>query len=660
MKIPRIELYSFPQITKQVNRIINQLECLNSRFCDFCAAVNTCLGISDDGDPTLFLNQQGVWATPGGGGGGSLTISEDGSSIVTNTTEIDFTGDNISVVDSGGGVATITVGSPVPIEVTLAQFQALEAANNLQYPDLYVITDIQNGLAIESISASSYNPLGTLQMYIPDYTITGVYKGQLEATDTVTIADRWVWGNKVWQSITGVNSPAIDAYTLDPTDWTELSPSVANGYILYKFIAEFDSVGGVVTSLKQPIEQNISTVPTALIPLLGLDAIQANQWANDSLQYYNNIATGSSNNRIIDSFIFMNQNVKLTENDLQGGSSISNNSGDSGGGEFFQNVLTGNAQMTQNTLVSNSLYELNTLSDGTKIQTMSSHNSEITGCILSGDSNNDIGYGHQRDASAVRDCSMTGVMCKIEAFLQNNNSLIENINFSGEVNTLTGLSQLLLDNITNISASGDAFFMGGITQNGYSVIDNITSSLNNVNITNISQNRGTIQNVNYIANGGMNNVTVNNAILENITNIALENVYVDGHDIDFTGFGSNISNLEIRGNKGTFTYTVDFSITPLTAGNSIRFGFIPNGAVVTSLFYITNGLAGGIGASLSLGIETDDVNYGFPATAVTTLVNTPKLTFSNPTTANRPMILSATVGDVTSGTLSITVEFSSL
>ena len=40
-------------------------------------------------------------------------------------------------------------------------------------------------------------------MYIPDYTITGVYKGQLLETDTVSIGDRYIWGNQIWENLDG-------------------------------------------------------------------------------------------------------------------------------------------------------------------------------------------------------------------------------------------------------------------------------------------------------------------------------------------------------------------------------------------------------------------------------------------------------------------------
>lgn len=203
---------------------------------NICDEVKTCLGISSSGSNTKYLNEKGNWATPAGGGGGSVVI-----------------------------------------EVTKAEFLALVTANDLTYPTTYKITDIDNGLFIDALSENTFDTDGTLFSLQPSYIVSGVYKGQLLPTDSVSIGDIWVYGNHFWESVTGVNSTPIDFLNLDLTDWIKVPKSEDNGYINIQFIAQVGIYNGdlYITKLQNSATRDEIDVSSYFASLLADELIKS-------------------------------------------------------------------------------------------------------------------------------------------------------------------------------------------------------------------------------------------------------------------------------------------------------------------------------------------------------------------------------------------------
>lgn len=110
------------------------------------------------------------------------------------------------------------------IEITEADFVAAAAAANLQYPAVYQITDVQNGLYVNTLSNSSYSELCNLSLNCPKTyettTIDGnVWKGIWRASKTANVNDLFIWGGVVWRNKTGAIGTATDLVTLDTTNW---------------------------------------------------------------------------------------------------------------------------------------------------------------------------------------------------------------------------------------------------------------------------------------------------------------------------------------------------------------------------------------------------------------------------------------------------------
>lgn len=137
------------------------------------------------------------------------------------------TDDGQYVLDITGGVKSWTEYSPsgaVVISKTQAQFLALVAASDLDFPAVYKITDIQDGLYVNTLSNSSYSQLCNLSLNCPKTyettTIDGnVWKGIWRDSKTANVNDLFIWGGVVWRNKTGAIGTATDLVTLDSTNW---------------------------------------------------------------------------------------------------------------------------------------------------------------------------------------------------------------------------------------------------------------------------------------------------------------------------------------------------------------------------------------------------------------------------------------------------------
>lgn len=161
-----------------------------------------CLGISSEGDENLVLNQQGNW---------------------------------------------IENGVPEVIEITQAEFLALVSGSTLEFPATYKITDIQNGLYVNTLSASSYSQVCNLSLNCPKTyettTLDGnVWKGIWRASKTANVNDLFIWGGVVWKNKTGAIGTATDVVTLDSTNWEYIDRNNFNNneYIPLSLICYYD------------------------------------------------------------------------------------------------------------------------------------------------------------------------------------------------------------------------------------------------------------------------------------------------------------------------------------------------------------------------------------------------------------------------------------
>lgn len=109
-------------------------------------------------------------------------------------------------------------------------------------------------------------------------------------------------------------------------------------------------------------------------------------------------------------------------------------------------------------------------------------------------------------------------------------------------------------------------------------------------------------------------------------------------------------------NGQNFYFIHDFDSFPLNSGNSVYYNFIPENAFLTKATLIPQNLSGGIGATLRVGLEIDDVNYVLSPTLLGSITNTVISTISNIASSNRRIQLTAGTNDITSGKIILKFE----
>lgn len=204
----------------------------------------------------------------------------------------------------------------------------------------------------------------------------------------------------------------------------------------------------------------------------------------------------------------------------------------------------------------------------------------------------------------------------------------------------------------------------------------ISTGTSNIGITDIVlTGRSTSINTNTIANStlGISNIvlsgqsaSINNmnfAVSSNMTNIVLaaQNAIITGYTFDSTmttisnidWLASNVIKMSIASpalnggtNLGLSGSNINLALLPITKAYPVKATFEGNSLV-------------GVGASLQLGIETDDTTNVMPITAITslnTLFNT-TITLSKATVTNRRIVAIPSGANITSGSFQVFVEF---
>lgn len=135
-----------------------------------------------------------------------------------------------SVIDLYQYIQDVTVENNF-IEVTKLEFLALVNAKELKFPAIYKITDIENGLFLNSLSKDEFDSSGPMLFLAPDYSLHEQYHANDGAIANGAIV---TWGGYYWKNISGgsVTPDLPDEVNIDsnPALFTKLSKSVTNGY----------------------------------------------------------------------------------------------------------------------------------------------------------------------------------------------------------------------------------------------------------------------------------------------------------------------------------------------------------------------------------------------------------------------------------------------
>ena len=524
------------------------------------------------------------------------------------------------------------------IEITKTNFLKLVSNHNLIYPAIYKIIDISgfSSIYVNTLSTSMFSTNASGNLFYPNYEISGVNLGQLNANDIQTVADgeMVIWGDHYWVNNSGspVTPTIIDDYILD-APLEQLVKSIDNGYS---------------QALVNLVVDNTLQIYKIEVPL------NSNKWiaasvttTSDSPWIYYPLSMGS----YIDSITVMNcidtnGNLTLIKNDSGDSSQFKENIGK------IQNItfLGNRCEFTNNQVAEDGAIQ------GIQLYYTSRFNQNIVSGSVAELGDCIIGFIELFDDCEMVGNQVTGDGANIYDIRTGEGSSINNNICSGRNAEFGEFDMMVLDHIDRNELSGDNTQLAGIHTKGFSEVCDNTLSGDNTVIKAVELIYSKLNNFTLSSdNKEIKHLFLRNCQLTNGNDIQLQNCNFSEVNINLTGFAVDIIGESIEAGKGWFTITHDFNTNPLASGSSFEYNLIPLGGRITNIQAIGL-ISGGAGATLTIGLQTDDESL-ISDTVGNYSTGQSYSGFSGQATANRSLKLKAGVNTINSGTITVKVEF---
>ena len=498
------------------------------------------------------------------------------------------------------------------IEVTRERFLYLLENGRLKSCQTYEVTDIDGfeSVFITTTTTGEFEPQGSGLSFLPNYIESGDYQGQYHVSlGAVADGEIYTWGESNYKNESGgALTPDIPSPNVFDTAnrFTQLPKSTVNFYTLVDLIVILDKSLNV-TWVQHPQKLN-SIQYYAITQAHSVGKAKA---ALAQLNQRNNFGD----------YIGQNENVVIYNCRVDASSTLGifENRG-TFSSEIYNCLLINEGSITRNVFQAEGLVYNIVGNVSVRKNVIGGSNSRINDISTSNDFYIDILHNELHDNNRLINITGTG---ESELYIWDNH-FHENNDISG----------------WNIDTTFVKFSNSHLN--------------NNVNLTNFTFDDGEDREINI--NFG-HNFTITNLSNITINSFSAQFPQDTFTSYDLTGFTTDIVGESVESGKGWFTVTHDFSTDPLNSGSSVLYDFIPVGARLTNCTIIPDSLSGGLGATLRVGLESDDVSYGLAATVLGSISNTVVNTVSNAATANRSLQLTAGVANITGGSVTIKVEF---
>lgn len=239
-------------------------------------------------------------------GAGGLAVLNEGILLTPNATSMDFIGSYVNATNVGSAVSVFI--QPSVISITYAQLQTAITNSTLIAGQMYSVSNAifiqttNETTAVYLVATSTNTISGSGQGYFlnADYQGTGNYSGvsgfvaQLgiwKGSLTPVIGNVVIWNNFHYVNISGNNTQP----DLNPTDWTQLTKSNTNGYIVEICDIEY-SVNTNSILQRNDLRENIVQNNIATYLTLGVECFQYFQWGSNNCKSNNVTSEGAIKN----------------------------------------------------------------------------------------------------------------------------------------------------------------------------------------------------------------------------------------------------------------------------------------------------------------------------------------------------------------------------
>lgn len=203
---------------------------------------------------------QVYWGTGGGGGGGSIIVKNEGTTLTTAATSLNFVGEGVNATNIGGAV-TIAIPGATIIHKTYAELQTLISSDSLLPGAWYSFEyDIDNtagdgilihyNIFLQAITGARFATRGKRLMRLPKKSLyidsSGAdgdhfFEDQSYISGAVARFSNWVY-----QNTTGDTGSIIFNIRLDSTNWSMIALTNNTYYEDRVFDIEYDFTNKVV------------------------------------------------------------------------------------------------------------------------------------------------------------------------------------------------------------------------------------------------------------------------------------------------------------------------------------------------------------------------------------------------------------------------------
>jgi len=574
------------------------------------------------------------------GGGATLTVKDEGVTVVAGVTVLNFIGAVVNVTTPMAGEADVTISASGYQILSNSALLALISAGTLNIGWTYIVNNVTNAntfVAVQAIATNAVQNYGAGYFLNADYQAvgdysgvsgfvsqTGIWKG---GSASYVLGDVCIWNNYHYKNITGSNSATTP--NSDTTNWVLLTKSATNGYIIAVDYVIYD----VVTNI---VRKRIDSKNNEVDYTNGNISFDYFQWGRNQVTY-NKVLNGSlfgavnSPCNFTGNFLVNSQITDYTPALITGGSidkniltnsqitiqsnqgEVSYNNLDSGSYFTIQSIINAGGVISPtinyNNFKENSYISLNTLQDASITYNNFYSQSYIltVGSIIvsnsSLDRNNFSSVSYLRILNSVTSCNI------YESNVEGRSYISITGAYSGNVrnNVLSVNSYLVLNTgIVGADCSGNrlsAFSYITIGAHSGQIDNNFVTNLSNIQITTnyvgsyVSQNRLENNSSLILTTGGeitgQTNATIQYNSIDNtilsINNILgnLDNNQITNSTLAVTTITNNFnsnqitnSSLPITTISGNFKNNLignsTFTITTINAGANFNYNSTDN------------------------------------------------------------------------------------
>jgi hypothetical protein len=377
----------------------------------------------------------------GNGGLANLSVEQNGAFVVGGVNILNFIGSAVSVSTPSSGQANVTINANGYLILSSAALLALIAAGTLNIGWTYIVNNVSNAntfVAVQAIANNAVQNYGAGYFLNADYQNVGNYSGVSGFTSqkgiwlsgaSYSAGDVVLWNNYHWKNLAGANTTSPNT---DPSNWSQLSKSITNGYIIEVDFVIYDVANNLV-KMRYDSRNNEVEYTT--------NSFENFQWGKNTVSYnkvLNNAVMNSVNSPCVFNYNVLINGSSITDatpSNITNGVYSYNELNDSQitvtscNITISQNILSSSSYITIGTAIGESTITGNNISQGSYINI----NTIQSGTQLNYNNLIETSYIKDTGSTTLSQCLINANNIRSTSYIQLNVSCTKNNIYESEI-----------------------------------------------------------------------------------------------------------------------------------------------------------------------------------------------------------------------------------